>query len=107
MERADRDIFPGGASCGIGSLPFTDTPQALSLVRNYLTEIPHWPQLPQRTHEEGFVYQFLYPLVEMGLITISGEKTYFDTSCREWPGRMTEFYETYLRAENGDPKALD
>ncbi len=107
MDETGKNIFPGGASCGIGSLPFTDTPRALSLVRRYLPEIPHWPQLPRRTHEEGFVYQFLNPLVEMGLITISGEKTYFDTSSEKWPGRMTEFYESYLLAEDGDLKALD
>ena len=59
---------PGGLATGIGSLPFLEPGEALELIWQYLPDIPHWPQLPQRGSSEGFVNQFLNPLVEAGLL---------------------------------------
>jgi len=98
---------PVGLPAGIGSLPFLDANQALSLIEKYLPEIPHWPQLPRRGSEEGFIYQFLNPLVETGLISVEGDRAYFDTSRDEWPERLTEFYSLYLEAEGGSRDALN
>ncbi|BBO91851.1 hypothetical protein [Desulfosarcina ovata] len=57
---------PQAAATGIGSLPFTDTQTALSLIAEHLPEIPHWPQLPQRGRCEHFIHQFLQPMVACG-----------------------------------------
>ncbi|MTI85258.1 MAG: hypothetical protein FH756_15510 [Firmicutes bacterium] len=98
---------PGGMATGIGSMPFLEPDNALSLIFENLPEAPHWPQLPRRGEAEGFVYQFLNPLVEMGLLVKDGGKTYFNTLDNDWADRMTEFYSTYLAAEEGDVQALE
>lgn len=98
---------PGGMATGIGSMPFVEPEEALSLVFKNLPLAPHWPQLPRRGEAEGFVYQFLNPLVEMGLLVKEGDKIYFNTQDDSWPGRMTEFYSSYLAAEEGDADALE
>ena len=100
------NFLPGGIATGIGSLPFTEPGEAVSVVRKYLPEAPHWPQLPQRGRQEHFVNQFLRPLVKTGLLCDDGEKIYF---CRESPGfdaALTEFYTLYLAFEGGDSSVL-
>lgn len=100
---------PAGLATGIGSLPFTETGQALALIRENLPDIPHWPQLPQRGKEEGFVFQFLNPLVRTGVLTLTDHagRAFFDTAATEWAQRLTGFYELYLRAGEGDWQALE
>ncbi len=98
---------PGGMATGIGSMPFLEPGEAISLILGNLPEAPHWPQLPRRGEAEGFVYQCLNPLVETGLLVKEGDKTYFNTLDDDWPNRMTEFYSLYLAAEDGDEDALD
>lgn len=98
---------PAGMATGIGSLPFTEPGEALSLIFDHLPEAPHWPQLPQRGEREGFVYQSMNPLVEMGLLVKEGDKILFDTNGEHWVENMTEFYTVYLAAEEGDPEALE
>lgn len=97
---------PGGMATGIGSMPFIKPEDALPLIFENLSRAPHWPQLPRRGGAEGFVYQFLNPLVEMGLLVQEGDKVYFNTLDDGWADSMTEFYSTYLAAEEGDPGAL-
>ncbi len=97
---------PRGMATGIGSLPYKDTSAALRLIRENLTEVPHWPQLPQRGGDEGFVHQFLDPLVRAGLLEKRGDRVVFPTDNPAWPERLTDFYSTYLAAESGDPEAL-
>ena len=41
----------------IGSLPHTNAKAACALVARYLPELPAWPQLPRRSHQEGMVAQ--------------------------------------------------
>jgi hypothetical protein len=60
---------PQCLATGIGSLPFVDPEEALDLISGELPDMPHWPQLPQRGEREHFVYQFLQPLVDCGILT--------------------------------------
>jgi hypothetical protein len=98
---------PGGLATAIGSLPFSDPSEAIKLIRRYLPAIPHWPQLPRRGMEEHFVFQFLHPLVDTGLLVVQDDTYFFDMSQTNWPNRLTEFYTNCLAAEEGDPSALE
>lgn len=98
---------PRGLATGIGSLPYIDADPALSLIFANMPEIPHWPQLPQRGGAEGFVYQFLSPLVKAGLIVIDQEKVFFDNQNPRWPQNLADFYSLYLAVEQGDMGALE
>ncbi len=42
----------------IGSMPHANPDEACSVVMNYLSDIPAWPQLPRRSAEENMVIQF-------------------------------------------------
>lgn len=98
---------PNGLATGIGSMPFLNPADALPMIKEYLPEIPHWPQLPQRGRQEHLVYQFLKPLVKYGLLLEDSDKIFFDTTRDDWDTRLTEFYSIYLAAEEGDPAALN
>ncbi|ACA59956.1 uroporphyrinogen decarboxylase/cobalamine-independent methonine synthase family protein [Candidatus Desulforudis audaxviator] len=98
---------PGGLATGIGSLPYTEPEPALNLIGAYLPAMPHWPQLPLLGPQEGFVLQFLYPLLETGLLERDGDKVYFATGATDWPERLAAFYALYLAAEEGDREALE
>ncbi|SHF25024.1 hypothetical protein SAMN02745218_01792 [Desulfofundulus australicus DSM 11792] len=98
---------PGGLATGIGSLPFTDPGQALPLIKENMPEIPHWPQLPRRGKVEGFVYQFLQPLVHFNLLVMEEERAVFDDENPSWPERLADFYTAYLAVEEGDLAALE
>jgi hypothetical protein len=97
---------PACLATGIGSLPYVDTEVALPLIFENLPRIPHWPQLPKRGKMEGFVFQFLGPLIKCGLL-VADEKPYFDTHHPAWVERLTEFYTSCLAGEAGDPSALE
>ncbi len=98
---------PAGLLTGIGSVPYTDPDEALSLIFQNMPEIPHWPQMPKRGFKEGFAFQFLTPLVRTGLIRLEGDRAYFDTGSDRWEERMAEFYALYLAAAGGDVEALE
>lgn len=100
------NFLPRGLATGIGSMPFTQPDPALVLIDQNLPEIPHWPQLPRRGADEGFVRQFLDPLMRLGLLEKQDDKVVFPVDNPEWPQRLTEFYSTYLSAEEGDAEAL-
>jgi len=97
---------PCGLATGIGSLPFVEPAEAVELVYRYLPSIPHWPQLPRRGTEEGFILQFLLPLLETGVLLRKDEKAHFATDAPDWPERLAAFYELYLAAQEGDEAAL-
>ncbi|AGL02992.1 hypothetical protein Desgi_3669 [Desulfoscipio gibsoniae DSM 7213] len=99
-------FLPRGLATGIGSMPFGEPGPALQLIKQNMPNIPHWPQLPRRSGNEGFVHQFLDPLVRMGLLEKRGDKVVFPVDNRDWPNRLTEFYSIYLAAESGDDEAL-
>lgn len=67
---------------------------------------PHWPQLPNLGAESSFVGQYLRPLIETGVIKDFATPR-FQLESPDWTGRMTRFYELYLRAESGDSEALN
>ncbi len=97
---------PRGIATGIGSLPFTDPVQAVEFVIRRFPRLPHWPQMPRRGAEEYFVFQFLQPLVDSGLLKVEHNKYFFDCSQAGWPERLTDFYSICLAAESGDTVAL-
>jgi len=97
---------PCGIATGIGSLPFIDPNEALAFVLRYFPLMPHWPQMPQRGREEYFVYQFLQPLVDTGLLKTENDNFVFDAGRSDWPERLAEFYTICLAAEDGDHDAL-
>ncbi|HAU31815.1 MAG: hypothetical protein XD78_0246 [Desulfotomaculum sp. 46_296] len=96
-----------GMATGIGSLPFLDEYEAANFVLERLPKIPHWPQLPGKGEQEGFVFQYLYPLVKSGLLNIKDGQAYFDTAHPDWIDRLAVFYSLFLEAESGDPEALE
>jgi hypothetical protein len=100
-------LSPAGLVTGIGSLPFTEPEPALPLIFNNMPEIPHWPQLPGRGPREGFVFQFLSPLVNTGLLALKQGNAVFETENPSWPERLADFYTIYLQAESGDEVALN
>jgi len=42
----------------IGSMPHNNAEEACRLVVKYLRDVPHWPQLPKRSHLENMYIQF-------------------------------------------------
>lgn len=89
-------FMPYCAASGIGSLPHTDVKAALDLVLANVPEVPHWPQLPRRGHIEHFVYQYLWPLVRLGLLK---EDRIIPANDADFPDRLAEFFTLYLEAE--------
>lgn len=98
---------PQGLATGIGSLPYKEPAPALLLIRECLPFIPHWPQLPQRGRDEGFVFQFLWPLVHFRLLVLEEDRFFFDEESPHWVGALTDFYGAYLSAEQGDAEAVE
>ncbi|MCL6634535.1 MAG: hypothetical protein K6T29_02045 [Peptococcaceae bacterium] len=98
---------PRGLATGIGSMPYPEPSGAMDLIKEYLPDIPHWPQLPLRGSREHFVNQFLNPLVKTGLLTVDGDRVYFDSGGPHWAESLTRFYSLYLACETGDPAALE
>ncbi|MBO8168053.1 MAG: hypothetical protein H0Z35_02565 [Thermoanaerobacteraceae bacterium] len=87
----------------IGSLPYQEPEKALQLIWQYLPDIPHWPQLPQRGNQEHFVYQYLYPLVELDILEQSSNgKMRLNSGSPKWEEQLTWFYSRYLEAEETD-----
>jgi len=57
--------LPRGAVTGVGSLPYRDAREAVELVRWACPAVPFWPQLPNRSRDEGMVAQFLEPAASL------------------------------------------
>lgn len=86
-----------GLATGIGSMPHQQTDPALRLISKSLPDIPHWPQLPAAGEEEGFIRQYLSPLIERGLVVeASGRSPFFQTDAEDWLEMLTEFYTDVL-----------
>jgi hypothetical protein len=95
----DKKLF--GLGTGIGSMPHQQTDPALRLIFKSLSEIPHWPQLPTAGEEEGFIRQYLSPLIERGLvIEAAGRSPFFQTDAADWLERLTEFYTEVLAGQD-------
>lgn len=97
-------IVLSGLATGIGSLPHNSATPALEMIFSAVPQIPHWPQLPTAGEEEGFIRQYLPPLLERGLVvTKEGRSPYFDTGAPDWLERLTAFYTEVL--DESDPDA--
>jgi len=97
---------PRFLATGIGSTPHADPIEAVKFVMSYFPAAPYWPQLPMKGKKEGFLNQFVAPLVELGLVAVKGEKYYFDTEQQEWGAKLANFYELYMAGLEGDDEAL-
>lgn len=92
-----------GLATGIGSLPHKELKAALDIIFQRLPEIPHWPQLPALSEEEGFIRQYLKPLLERQLVVESPTRSpYFATDAPDWLERLTGFYSEVLAEINPD-----
>ncbi|NMB35343.1 MAG: hypothetical protein GX989_03530 [Firmicutes bacterium] len=89
--------FLYGLATGIGSLPYREAAPALDLIQETLPRGPHWPQLPQRAKDEGFVQQYLGPLFKLGILnTEKGGTPFFVDRDVHWPEKSADFYELYF-----------
>ncbi|WP_366924805.1 hypothetical protein MFMK1_001806 [Metallumcola ferriviriculae] len=85
------------SAMAIGSLPFKEPEKALDLIWKYIPDYPHWPQLPQRGPREHFVYQYLYPLVQLGILEEqSNGKMRVAGNSDGWEEKLTTFYTWFL-----------
>ena len=92
-----------GLATGIGSLPHQEAKAALDIIFRHLPEIPHWPQLPAAGEEEGFIRQYLRPLLERQLVVEAPSRSpYFATNATDWLERLTAFYSEVLAEINPD-----
>ncbi|EEG77249.1 uroporphyrinogen decarboxylase/cobalamine-independent methonine synthase family protein [Dethiobacter alkaliphilus] len=93
-----------GLATAIGSLPQREADTALSMIFSSVPEIPHWPQLPTAGAAEGFIRQYLTPLLDRRLVVEApGRSPYFPTAAADWLERITAFYSEVL--DETDPKA--
>ena len=88
-----------GLTTGIGSLPYREAGAALDLIFKYLPAVPHWPQLPARREEEGFIRQYLTPLLDRGLVKSVAGRSFFDTAAADWLDKLVLFYEEVLEGK--------
>lgn len=98
---------PRCLATGIGSVPHSEPDQAVQFVFSYFPEVPYWPQLPMRGSAEGFLNQFIGPLIDLGLVAVKENKYYFDTEQEEWGAKLARFYETYMAALEGNDEAIN
>lgn len=77
----------------IGSMPHQDPVKACKLIAKYLTELPTWPQLPQRSSRELMTAQFSegFP----GLV-ITEENATMDRTTIEWDKELEALYGAYI-----------
>jgi len=97
----------GGIATGIGSTPFKYAAAALAMIKQHLSLIPHWPQLPRRGIQEGLIFQAMRCLVDTGLVRVEGDEAVFETTVPDWPERLTAFYSICLEAEQAGTTALE
>lgn len=91
------------SATGIGSLPHKDAGAALNLILEHIPDVPHWPQLPLAGSEEGFIRQYLTPLLERQLVVEeTGRSPYFATGADDWLDRLTAFYTEVLNESDPD-----
>lgn len=90
----------------IGSLPYDHLDKSHQLIKSNL-DIPHWPQLPKLGASEGFINQYLTPLIDIGIVKVrDGITAFFDTGREDFTDLLTKFYTIYLAAMEGDGEAL-
>lgn len=91
---------------GLGSLPYQDELAAIKLIAAAMPQWPHWPQLPAKIPEQGFLVQYVQPLIKLGVLTVQQLKD--PVFCRQeadWDTKAANFYEKYLEFLEGQPAA--
>ncbi len=88
---------PRWLATGIGSLPVLDPEEGVSLVLEYLPEIPIWPQLPQRGPEEGMVWQYSEGMPRIRA-DVKSNKIWIDAAGDVTPDLET-FYEHFFAGD--------
>lgn len=86
------------ATTGIGSVPFTEAPGAVSFLLNAGLTIPFWPQLPKRCFAEEMVPQYSegIPCVR---VDAAQEQILLDPTNRDT--ELEEFYTKFLAEDEG------
>ncbi len=93
-------------STGLGSLPHQDELTALKVIARAMPHWPHWPQLPAKMPEQGFVVQYVQPLLKLGVLTERPLKDpVFARLDAGWEERAVSFYNAYLAFGNGEAGA--
>jgi len=98
-------IKPGRAT-GLGSLPYQDELTAIRLIATAMPHWPHWPQLPTKMPEQGFVVQYVQPLIKLGVLKVPPLKD--PVFCRmetDWDANAAAFYEEYMAFLTDEPTA--
>lgn len=86
-----------GMATGIGSMPHSEPVKAIELVFRYFNRVPHWPQLPRRNSAEGFIAQYLVPLLKREIVIRNdGDSLSFASEHPKWEQRCLDFYEMLL-----------
>ncbi|NLJ56515.1 MAG: hypothetical protein GX334_05620 [Firmicutes bacterium] len=102
QRRAD---FLYGKATGIGSMPHREATAALELIQETMPWGPHWPQLPQRSKDEGLIQQYLGPLLKLELLDWEkGIPPFFVNDNYSWLEKAARFYELYLAFQEGKQK---
>jgi hypothetical protein len=102
LQKAD---FLYGRATGIGSMPHQKATSALELIRETLPLGPHWPQLPQRANSEGFIQQYLGPLLKLEMLDWEkGVPPFFINDNYLWLEKAARFYELYLACQEEEQK---
>ncbi len=83
----------------IGSLPHREVSEAMKLIAGNLEHVPHWPQLPYRSSKEGFINQYLNPMLEQELISFREGKIFFNDSEPGWEKKIMGYYEKVLKVQ--------
>lgn len=91
---------PRFMATGIGSMPFEDPDQAVSVAVERLPEAPFWPQLPRLGLHEQMEIQYSEGLPRI-VIDRDNSRMYFDTS-GDYSEDLAGFYETYVVAMDPD-----
>ncbi len=89
---------------GIGSFPHQSSGDALKVIERSLRFVPHWPQLPRRSSEEGFVRQYLAPLIGAGLIRLAPHNLtpFFVDDEDGWDELVLGYFELMLKWEEDE-----
>ncbi|MFO8009863.1 MAG: methionine synthase [Dehalococcoidia bacterium] len=92
MNNNDFKLNLAGLATAIGSMPHTDPAKACEVVREYLPDIPVWPQLPNRSFLENMYVQYSEGLPG---IVLSEERIHIDRTV-DLSDQMEALYAAYI-----------
>lgn len=83
---------------GIGSLPHQKADEAVGFILANFSEVPFWPQLPQRDFRENMYIQYSEGLP--GFTINEDEQTVYVDLSGEWLAQLESFYQAYLEGDD-------